>query len=114
MLLAGAGWSAYSFGQEAYLGFRLNHQVAQLRSQNATLQEQNAGYHRDIGVLNSGAGAEEQARINGYARKGEQLYLVGQPPAASIPAPKLKPMGHARASGPIASFRRWVAALLPR
>ena len=122
VLVAGVGWSVYSFGQEAFLGYRLSHQASQLRSENATLQEQNAGYRRDIAALSSGAGAEEQARINGYARKGEQLYLVGQPPAAA-PAPARGPAVSARghraararqgvaqgAFDPVGGLRRWVA-----
>ncbi|MGH7778136.1 MAG: FtsB family cell division protein [Candidatus Dormibacterales bacterium] len=120
VLVTGIGWSLYSFGQEALVGYRLNHQASQLRAQNALLQEHNAGYRRDIAALGSSAGAEEQARLNGYARRGEQVYLVGQPPAVSAPPtpkkgkaahPKPGASGTAGAGGgvdAVTAFRRWV------
>src|SRR5581483_6863800 len=79
-------WMGYTFVQEAYLSHRLNQQAAALRLQNAELQAQNDGYRRDIQAMQSGAGSEEQARLNGYARSDEKVYLIGGTPTPAPPA----------------------------
>jgi cell division protein FtsB len=96
-LVAAAGlvWAGAAFAQEAYLSHKLTDQVANLRKQNAVLAVQNAGYHKDVEALKSGVANEEEARLNGYARPNEKLYLVTAPvspspstgPSAS-PSPK--------------------------
>ena len=80
-------WTAYAFAQEAYIGHKLSQQVADLHRQNARLAAENKGYRKDVQSITSGAANEEEARLNGYARKEERLYLVTAPasptPAAS-------------------------------
>src|SRR5260221_4235696 len=81
-----AAWVAYAFAQEAYLGHKLGQQVADLHRQNARLAAENKGYHKDVQSMTSGAANEEEARLNGYARAGERVYLISDPPSPS-PSP---------------------------
>ncbi len=60
--------------------------MAELQAQNASLQATNRAYREDIAAVSSGAAVEEDARLNGYARPGERLYLVGQPETPPRPA----------------------------
>ena len=98
-LIAGAAfvWGGVAFAQEAYLSHKLSDQVANLRKQNAVLTGQNAGYHKDVAALKSGVADEEEARLNGYARPNERLYLVTAPvspspstTASASPSPKTR------------------------
>jgi len=90
-LVAGTLWVGYGFAQEAYLGHKLGQQVNDLRAQNALLAAQNQGYHKDIQALTTGAADEEEARLNGYAKPWERLYLitaVPSPTPVASPSPK--------------------------
>ena len=80
ILIVGA-WTAYVFAQEAYVGHSLADKAGQLRRQNAVIASQNEGYQKDIQALTSGAGDEETARMNGYAKPDEHLFLVTTSPA---------------------------------
>ena len=95
--LVALAWAGAAFAQEAFLSHKLTDQVANLRRQNAVLAAQNAGYHKDVQALKSGVADEEEARLNGYARPNEKLYLVTAPvspsPAAS---PSASPSPRAR------------------
>jgi cell division protein FtsB len=82
-----ATWTAVAFAQEAYIGHRLSQQVADLRRQNTLLSAQNKGYHVDVQSLTSGAANEEEARLRGYARAGERIYLLTAPPSPTPAAP---------------------------
>ena len=85
------GWAALvgvigagaAFAQEAYGSHKLSDQVANMRHQNAVLAAQNAGYRKDVQALSSGVADEEEARLNGYAKPSEKLYLVTVPPSPS-------------------------------
>ena len=96
-VLAAAGcvalvWGGIAFAQEAYIGHKLSQQVTDLRSRNAQLAAQNQGYHKDVQALTSGAADEEEARLNGYTRPNERLYLVAPIPTPSpTPRPSPKP-----------------------
>jgi hypothetical protein len=83
-----AAWTAYAFAQEAYIGHKLSQQVADLHHQNSLLAAQNNGYRKDVQSVTTGAADEEQARLNGYARAAERLYLVTAPasPTPAVPA----------------------------
>ena len=78
-----AVWTGYAFAQEAYLGHKLSQQVADLRNQNAVLAAENNGYSKDVSSMASGAANEEEARLNGYARAGERVYLITEAPSPS-------------------------------
>jgi cell division protein FtsB len=87
-LVAAAAWMAYTFAQEAYLSHRLGQQATAMREENAALQAQNDRYRHDILAMASGAAAEEEARLNGYARRDEKVYLVSGPQPKVAPASK--------------------------
>ena len=95
ILAVGAGlvWGGIAFAQEAYVSHRLSQQVADLRHQNAEIAAQNAGYKKDVQSLQSGAADEEVARLSGYAKSSEKLYLVTQAPSPS-PSPSPHPSPH--------------------
>ncbi|HKB33973.1 MAG TPA: hypothetical protein VKF16_08905 [Candidatus Dormibacteraeota bacterium] len=76
-------WAGFAFAQEAYIGHRLSQQVADLRHQNVALAAQNQGYKKDVQAITSGTANEEEARLNGYSRPQERLYLVTAPPSPS-------------------------------
>jgi cell division protein FtsB len=86
-----AAWSAYAFAQEAYLGHKLSQQVADLHRQNSRLAAENAGYRKDVQSTTSGAANEEAARQSGYARPGERVYLISDPPSPSPSPPAATP-----------------------
>jgi cell division protein FtsB len=82
-----AVWTAIAFAQEAYIGHRLSQQVSDLHRQNARLSAENQGYRKDVQSLTSGAANEEEARLSGYARAYERLYLVTVRPSPTPPTP---------------------------
>jgi cell division protein FtsB len=84
-------WTSYAFAQEAYLGHKLSQQVADLHRQNARLAAVNSGYRKDVQSITSGTADEEEARINGYARSRERLYLVTAPPSPTPVSPAATP-----------------------
>ena len=112
--LAGVGvWITYGFAQEALLSQGLDRQASGLRERNAALAAQNVAYEKDIAVMDSGAGAEEEARLHGYAKSDEKVYLVSRPQPAATPAQR--PVVRVEsAPNPLDSFRRWLANLWHR
>ena len=80
-------WAGVAFAQEAYIGNKLSQQAADLRHQNATIAAQNQGYKKDVQAITSGTADEEEARLNGYSRPQERLYLVTAPPTPSPTPP---------------------------
>ena len=85
-------WTGIAFAQEAFIGHKLSQQVADVRNQNAVLAAQNQGYKKDVQAITSGAADEEEARLNGYAKPQERLYLVTAVPSPSpSPAPSPPP-----------------------
>lgn len=91
VVLAAVLWMLYSYAQEAYLAHRLAQQASDLRAQNALLADQNTGYHRDIQAIGNGSADEEEARLNGYSRPFERVYLVTAPPSPTpAPSPSAK------------------------
>ena len=83
-------WAGVAFAQEAYVGHKLSQQVSDLRRQNAQIAAQNAGYKKDVAALSNGTADEEEARINGYAKPSEKLYLVTTPSPSPSPSPSAK------------------------
>ena len=100
VILIGLGvalvWGGIAFAQEAYLSHRLSQQVSDLRRQNGDIAAQNAGYKKDVKALQSGTADEEEARLNGYAKPSEKLYLVttASPSPSPAPSPSASPSGH--------------------
>jgi cell division protein FtsB len=95
-IVAAAIWAGVAFAQEAYIGHRLSQQAADLHKQNAVLAAQNQGYHKDVQAIMSGAANEEEARLNGYSKPQERLYLVTAAPSPS-PAPPPSPSASPKA-----------------
>jgi cell division protein FtsB len=92
-------WAGIAFAQEAFIGHKLDQQVADLRNQNGVLAAQNQGYKKDVQAITSGTADEEEARLNGYARPQERLYLVTAVPSPSptppaSPSPSASPRTH--------------------
>lgn len=88
LVALGIAWAGVAFAQEAIIGHKLSQQEAGLRQQNAVLSAQNLGYRKDVQALTSGSANEEVARLNGYAKPSERLYLVTATPAATAsPSP---------------------------
>ena len=84
-------WAGVAFAQEAYVGHKLSQQVSDLRRQNSDIAAQNAGYRKDVQALTSGTADEEEARLNGYAKPNEKLYLVTTPSPVPSPAARTTP-----------------------
>ena len=84
-------WAGVAFAQEAYVSHKLSQQVSDLRRQNADIAAQNAGYRKDVQALTSGTADEEEARLSGYAKPNEKLYLVTTPSPVPSPSPKASP-----------------------
>jgi cell division protein FtsB len=95
-IAVGVAWSAYGYAQEAYLSHKLSQQVSDLRHQNSVLAAQNQGYTKDIKAITSGAANEEEARMNGYSRPNEKVFLITAPPSPTpaTPAPTPSPSAH--------------------
>ena len=92
-------WAGIAYAQEAYIGHKLSQQAADLRNQNTVLAAQNQGYKKDVQAITSGAADEEEARLNGYAKPQERLYLVTAAPSPSptpspLPSPSASPRTH--------------------
>jgi outer membrane murein-binding lipoprotein Lpp len=88
-------WAGVAFAQEAYIGHKLSQQVADVRHQNTVLAAQNQGYRKDVQAITSGTASEEEARLNGYAKPQERLYLVTAAPSPSpAPSPSASPKAH--------------------
>ena len=95
VVVLAAVWALYAYSQEAYLSHKLGQQVSDLRQQNALIAAQNTGYHKDIQAITNGSADEEEARLSGYSRPQERVYLITAPPsptpAAPSPSPKASP-----------------------
>lgn len=99
VVLVALVWAGVAFAQEAYIGHRLSQQVADLRHQNVVLAAQNQGYKKDVQAITLGTADEEEARLNGYAKPQERLYLVTAAPSPSptpsaTASPSASPKAH--------------------
>jgi cell division protein FtsB len=72
-------WGVWAFGSELMLNLRLNHEVQSLRDGNAQLAASNDQARREVSVAASPAAMEEAARKSGFARPGEQVYVIVKP-----------------------------------
>lgn len=108
-------WIVWAFAQEVFLSYQLSREASDLRTQNAALQVANEGYQRDIAAVSSGSAAEEEARLNGYVRSDERLYVVSQPATTGV---QPRPTGSGAAeAGPAGVARQawdWLDHLVRR
>jgi cell division protein FtsB len=97
-------WGVWAFGSELMLNLRLNHEVQTLRDRNAQLATSNNQTRTELAVGSSPAAMEEAARKAGFAKPGEQVYVIVKPSDSATPAA----VGGAAASGaaPSALTRR--------
>jgi cell division protein FtsB len=114
LLIAVAGWVVIAFAQEVLFTHQLNAQAAELRRQNAAIAAANDGYRKDLSASSAGATADEDARVHGYARTDERIYVVGgptpSPSAVAAPAVgRVKVSVEGQQSGPWESLGRWIA-----
>jgi cell division protein FtsB len=79
-------WGVWAFGSELVLNLRLNHEVQSLRDGNAQLAASNEQTRKELSVGGSPAAMEEAARKAGFARPGEQVYVIVKPSDLATPA----------------------------
>jgi cell division protein FtsB len=72
-------WGVWAFGSELMLNLRLSHEVQSLRDGNAQLAASNEQARKAVSVAASPAAMEEAARKAGFARPGEQVYVIVKP-----------------------------------
>src|SRR5439155_1442032 len=78
-------WGVWAFGSELMLNLRLNHEVQSLRQGNAELAASNDQTRKELTVAGSPAAMEEAARKAGFARPGEQVYVIVKPGSSASP-----------------------------
>ncbi|HEV2952724.1 MAG TPA: hypothetical protein VG015_01375 [Candidatus Dormibacteraeota bacterium] len=83
-------WVVYALAPEAQFYRRVMGQEAAIKRQNDALAQENLGYERDIAAVLTGASIDADARQNGYAKPGDQVYVVGGVPSP-IPSHKAVP-----------------------
>jgi Septum formation initiator len=82
------------------LNLRLNQQVQALRQGNAQLAASNSQTRKELTVAGSPGSMEEAARKAGFARPGEQVYVIVKPSAsASATAGESVPPGSVAGAG---------------
>lgn len=79
-------WGVWAFGSELMLNLRLNAEVQGLRQGNAQLAASNDQTRRQLAVAGSPAAMEEAARKAGFAKPGEQVYVIVKPSVAASAA----------------------------
>jgi len=72
-------WGVWAFGSELVLNLRLNHEVQTLRDGNAQLAASNEQTKKELAIVSSPGAMEEAARKSGFARPGEQVYVIVKP-----------------------------------
>src|SRR2546421_4804097 len=76
-------WGGWAFGSELMLNLRLTQEVQQLRDGNAQLAASNGQTRKEVSVAASPAAMEEAARRAGFARPGEQVYVIVKPTSSA-------------------------------
>jgi cell division protein FtsB len=79
-------WGVWAFGSELMLNLRLNAEVQSLRQGNAQLAASNDEARRQAAVAGSPGAMEEAARKAGFAKPGEQVYVIVKPSVAASAA----------------------------
>ncbi len=79
-------WGVWAFGSELVLNLRLNHEVQSLRDGNTQLAASNEQTRKELAIVGSPGAMEEAARKSGFARPGEQVYVIVKPSDSATPA----------------------------
>jgi cell division protein FtsB len=112
ILVAGL-WMAWSLLQQVILTQQLAHDAGAVRQQNAALRASNQGYRHDIAAVTSGASAEEDARLHGYARPGESAYLVASQQSQAAGGDRSAPPPAHAPQNPLQRAWAWIASHAP-
>lgn len=80
-------WGVWAFGSELVLNLRLNHEVQTLRDENAQLASTNAQTRTQLAAAGSPGALEEAARKEGFAKPGEQVYVIVRPTSSAVGSP---------------------------
>jgi cell division protein FtsB len=99
-------WGVWAFGSELMLNLRLNRQADALRTQNAQLATSNQQTRNRLAAANSPAALEEAARKQGYARSGEQVYVIVSP-SPTVTMPEATPQNKKAGDSPLDAVARW-------
>lgn len=79
-------WGVWAFGSELVLNLRLNHEGQSLHDGNAQLAASNEQTRKELAIVGSPGAMEEAARKSGFARPGEQVYVIVKPSDSATPA----------------------------
>jgi len=77
-------WGVWAFGSELILNLRLNHEIQTLRDENAQLAGSNAQTRTELAAAGSPGALEEAARREGFAKPGEQVYVIVRPSVSAV------------------------------
>lgn len=102
-------WMSWALVQQIALHAQLSAQAAQVRQQNAALAAQNHSSAQDVHNIRSGGWNEQEARMAGYTRGGEKVYIVAAPPpphAVTVPPRK-------QSDNPLVRFWDWLTGSSP-
>jgi len=109
-------WGVWAFGSELVLNLRLNHEVQTLRDGNTQLAASNEQTRKELAIVSSPGAMEEAARKSGFARPGEQVYVIVKPSdsattaagsASPGPAPSAGQPVNKRDGGVIERIENW-------
>ncbi len=104
MVAVATVWMTWALAQEIGLRGQMSAEAAQLRQQNAQLVAQNHSARQDIQNVRSGGWNEQEARMDGYTRPGERVYIVAAPPSPkAVPPPVQKALPN-----PVQRFWDWL------
>jgi cell division protein FtsB len=92
-------WGVWAFGSELMLNLRLNGEVQSLRHANTQLAASNDETRRQVAVAGSPGAMEEAARKAGFAKPGEQVYVIVKPSVAASAAAVRATLAPSAASG---------------
>ena len=97
-------WMTWALAQEIGLRGQIHAEAAQVSQQNAQLAAQNYSARQDAQNVRSGGWNEQEARMDGYTRPGERVFIVAAPPSPqAVPAPPRPP-----AKNPVQRFWGWL------
>lgn len=102
-------WMSWALIQEISLRGEMSAQAALLRQQNAQLAAQNHSTRQDAQNVRSGGWNEQEARMEGYTRGGEKVYIIAAPPSPqAVPPPR-----RVQATNPLQRFWDWLTGSTP-
>ena len=104
-------WLIGSLVQQIALNRSLGQQAAELQRENAAMQSANDGYRSDIAAISSGAAAEEEARLNGYSRSDERVFVITSPTPPPDRATAPRPAAHKGPENPLESLWHLVTGI---